>query len=200
GARKCKTALGGVRRYQDTKDKSSTTNLKHHAIGCFGDAVNNAMEGKDASTTNSGSVYAAFARQGQQPVHYSHRTHTNLELLCAGRLNIELPSSDVLSRNIKVAFEKCSECIGKLLRDHPGCLHFATDAWTSPNHRAFVAWTVHLEYEGKMFSFLLDIIEVAEVCHRPYQMFCQSSHDISYSRILVLQWRKPFKQCLNTLG
>ncbi|KIK31379.1 hypothetical protein CY34DRAFT_103359, partial [Suillus luteus UH-Slu-Lm8-n1] len=89
-------------------------------------------------------------------------------LLCAGRPNIELPSPDVLSRNIKVAFEKCSERIRQLLRDHPGRLHFATDAWTSPNHRAFVAWTVHLEYEGKMFSFLLDIIEVAEVCHRPF--------------------------------
>jgi len=80
GARKCKTALGGVRRYQDTKDKSSTTNLKHHAIGCFGeDAVNNAMKGKDAGA-NSGSIYAAFARQGQQAVHYSHRTHTNPEV------------------------------------------------------------------------------------------------------------------------
>lgn len=80
GARKCKTALGGVRRYQDTKDKSSTTNLKHHAIGCFGeDAVNNAMKGKDAGA-NNGSIYAAFARQGQQPVHYSHRTHTNPEV------------------------------------------------------------------------------------------------------------------------
>ena len=34
----------------------------------------------------------------------------------------------------------------------------------SPNHQAFVAWTVHLEHEGKMFLFLLNIIEVAEVC------------------------------------
>ncbi|KAF8126012.1 hypothetical protein EV363DRAFT_1349519 [Boletus edulis] len=76
-ARKCKTALGGVRRYQDTKDKSSTTNLKHHAIGCFGkDAVTNALKGKDANP-NSGSIFAAFARQGQQPVRYNHRTHSN---------------------------------------------------------------------------------------------------------------------------
>jgi hypothetical protein len=47
-------------------------------------------------------------------------------------------------------------------QEHPGHLHFATDAWTSPNHRAFVAWTVHFEYEGSMMSFLLDIIEVPE--------------------------------------
>jgi len=48
------------------------------------------------------------------------------------------------------------------LQEHPGHLHFATDAWTSPNHRAFVAWTVHFEYEGAMIVFLLDIIEVPE--------------------------------------
>jgi hypothetical protein len=81
GAHKCKTALGGVRRYQDTKDKSSTTNLKHHAIGCFGeDAVNNALKDKDAAP-NSGSIFAAFARQGQQPVQYTHRTHSNPEVM-----------------------------------------------------------------------------------------------------------------------
>lgn len=28
----------------------------------------------------------------------------------------------------------------------------------------FIAWTVHLEYESQMLAFLLDIIEVAEVC------------------------------------
>ena len=48
------------------------------------------------------------------------------------------------------------------LQEHPGHLHFSTDAWTSPNHRAFVAWTVHFEYEGAMIVFLLDIIEVLE--------------------------------------
>jgi len=37
------------------------------------------------------------------------------------------------------------------------------DAWTSPNHQAFVAWTVHLEHWGHMLTFLLNIVEVAEV-------------------------------------
>jgi len=37
------------------------------------------------------------------------------------------------------------------------------DAWTSPNHHAFVAWTIHLEYEGEMLAFLLDIVELLEV-------------------------------------
>jgi hypothetical protein len=50
-----------------------------------------------------------------------------------------------------------------MYQEHLGHLHFTTNAWTSPNHRAFVAWTVHLEYEGKMLCFLLDIIEVPKV-------------------------------------
>ena len=52
---------------------------------------------------------------------------------------------------------------------HDGKLHFATDAWTSPNHHAFVAWTVHLEYEGAMLCFLLDIFELPEVRLTPFQ-------------------------------
>jgi hypothetical protein len=48
--------------------------------------------------------------------------------------------------------------------EYPGKLSFGTDAWTSPNHRAFVAWTVHLQHEGHPLVFLLDIIEVPEVC------------------------------------
>jgi len=87
-------------------------------------------------------------------------------LLTAGRPNIELPSNNTIFRDVKASFEKCRDRIAKLLQEHPGRLHFATDAWTSPNHRAFVAWTVHLEYEGEMLSFLLDIFELPEVRHR----------------------------------
>jgi hypothetical protein len=48
------------------------------------------------------------------------------------------------------------------LIEHSGRLHFATDAWTSNNHRAFVAWTVHLQHNGEMLCFLLDVVEVPE--------------------------------------
>jgi len=41
-------------------------------------------------------------------------------------------------------------------------LNFATDAWTSPNHKAYVAFTVHFTHEGVPVSMLLDLIEVAE--------------------------------------
>src|SRR5277367_1750296 len=45
-------------------------------------------------------------------------------------------------------------------QDHEGALNFATDAWTSPNHKAYVAVTVHFEDDGKPISMLLDIVEV----------------------------------------
>jgi hypothetical protein len=41
-------------------------------------------------------------------------------------------------------------------------LSFATDTWTSPNHKAFVAVTVHFQKDGKLVAMLLDLVEVAE--------------------------------------
>ena len=35
------------------------------------------------------------------------------------------------------------------------------NAWTSPNHRAFIAVSAHLEHKGEPLSFLLDLVEVA---------------------------------------
>jgi hypothetical protein len=40
-------------------------------------------------------------------------------------------------------------------------LNFATDAWTSPNGRAFVAVTAHYEINGISTTMLLDIVECA---------------------------------------
>ena len=34
------------------------------------------------------------------------------------------------------------------------------DAWTSPNHKAYVAVTVHFENKGVPVSMLLDVVEV----------------------------------------
>lgn len=39
---------------------------------------------------------------------------------------------------------------------------FQTDAWTSPNHRAFVAFVINLERDGHHIRFLLDMREVPE--------------------------------------
>lgn len=40
-------------------------------------------------------------------------------------------------------------------------MSFATDAWTSPNHKAYVAVTIHFENQGVPVSMLLDIVELA---------------------------------------
>ena len=48
------------------------------------------------------------------------------------------------------------------MKEYDGALNFATDAWTSPNHKAFVAFTVHMEHEGVPISMLLDLVEVAK--------------------------------------
>ena len=45
------------------------------------------------------------------------------------------------------------------LKEHPGTLSFATDAWSS-HHKAYVAVTVHFEQDGVPISMLLDIVEV----------------------------------------
>jgi len=47
-------------------------------------------------------------------------------------------------------------------KEYGGRLNFATDAWTSPNSRVFMAITVHLEHNSVPISLLLDIVEVAE--------------------------------------
>lgn len=47
-------------------------------------------------------------------------------------------------------------------QDYDGALSFATDAWTSPNHKAYVAMTVHFQKDGVLVAMLLDLVEVAE--------------------------------------
>lgn len=41
-------------------------------------------------------------------------------------------------------------------------LSFGTDAWTSPNHKAYITVTVHYEQNGTPKCLLLDLVEVAK--------------------------------------
>jgi hypothetical protein len=77
-----------VRRYLDTTDRKSTSNLKRHAIGCWGaETVDSALEAKvdirSARATlgnlKDGSIMAAFERKGKGKISYSHRQHTKAE-------------------------------------------------------------------------------------------------------------------------
>ena len=70
---------GGVHRFQDSQDKASTANLKAHAIKCFGaEVVDNAIKGGNAKH-QSGSIFTVFTHPGQQPVQFSHHSHTTAE-------------------------------------------------------------------------------------------------------------------------
>ena len=51
-------------------------------------------------------------------------------------------------------------CLICVMKKYEGRLSFATDAWTSPNHQAFVTITMHLVSLGKPLSMVLDIVKV----------------------------------------
>ncbi len=100
---KCKTQF--IRRYIDTGDISSTSNLCRHAIRCWGDeAVQAADKTTSAKTawdalTNkepNGSITAAFERVGKDGVTYSHRQHTKTE----ARWILSLSNTKLLVANV----------------------------------------------------------------------------------------------------
>ena len=79
-----------------------------------------------------------------------------------GRLEHYVPSPSTVSRDVKTVFAATRKRIAKMLREYDGQISFATDAWTSPNHKAYVAVTAHLEHEGTPLCLLLDVVEVAK--------------------------------------
>lgn len=100
-------------------------------------------------------------------------------LMKTGRPEYKLPSPSTVSRDVQRVFERCRTRIAKmlqvsrhehvreghrltLLQDFAGELNYTFDAWTSPNHKALIAFAVHLHHEGEPLTFLLDVIEVAE--------------------------------------
>lgn len=80
-----------VRRYIDTKDEKSTSNLKGHAENCWGKEivskaiaanldVGSTRESLEGARLKDGSLEAVFKRvDGKAPVTFSHRQHTYKE-------------------------------------------------------------------------------------------------------------------------
>ncbi|KIK18569.1 hypothetical protein PISMIDRAFT_14278, partial [Pisolithus microcarpus 441] len=68
---------------------------------------------------------------------------------------------------------------GSRVREYDGRISFTTDAWTAPNHKAYVAFCVHLEQEGVPLSFPLDIVEVVKshTGHELAQAFADVLHE-----------------------
>jgi hypothetical protein len=84
------------------------------------------------------------------------------KLMKTGRPEYYIPSATTVSRDVKKVFINVRKRMAKMLQEYEGDLNFATDAWTSPNHKAFIAVTVHFEANGVPMSILLDLVEVAE--------------------------------------
>ena len=77
-----------VWRFLDTLDQTSSSNLKRHAVICWGgDTVGKALDAKvDIESAckilgghQNGSITAAFEHKGKGKVLYSHRQHTKAE-------------------------------------------------------------------------------------------------------------------------
>ncbi|KIK11654.1 hypothetical protein PISMIDRAFT_73146, partial [Pisolithus microcarpus 441] len=165
--------------YLDTKDAQSTSNMQKHVKSCWGgdmlSAADNAKDVNEVQTKivgsilHNGSITAIFEWKGKGKVTYSHWQHTQSEmrgfqcLMKTGRPQCYLPSPETVSHDVKQVFTCTRKHIAKMLQEYDGRISFTTDAWTAPNHKAYMAFCVHLEQEGVPLSFPLDIVEVAKV-------------------------------------
>ncbi|KAG1871906.1 hypothetical protein C8R48DRAFT_574158, partial [Suillus tomentosus] len=167
-----------IRRFLDKADAKSTSNMRKHAKKCWGretveivDKAKNATVARESIIEplhTTGSITAAFERKGKGKVTYSHRQHTKTEsraeisLMKTGRPECYIPSASTVSHDVKLVFARTRKRIARMLQNYEGNLNFATDAWTSPNHKAFVAVSVHFVQDGQPFSLILDVVEVAK--------------------------------------
>ena len=112
-AKKCKgKGHKDIHCYQDSKDCTATSNLKSHTIKCFGeDAVHTVFENTQ-SGAHDGSIFVAFAYQGQHPVKDCQFEN----FMKAGWPGTTLPSLITVLHDIQAAFEKCCECIDNILK------------------------------------------------------------------------------------
>ena len=49
-----------------------------------------------------------------------------------------------------------------MIQKTAGKSNFTTDAWTSPNHKAYIGISVHFENKGVPVLMLLDLVKVAQ--------------------------------------
>ncbi|KAG1861978.1 hypothetical protein C8R48DRAFT_583107, partial [Suillus tomentosus] len=142
-----------------------------------------------SSILRNGSITASFEWKGKRKIMYSHRQHTCAktraeivrwvaESLCpfnivknrafqslmkTGRPEYYIPSPSTVSRDVRLVFARTRKRVAKMLQEYDGKINFTTDGWTSPNHRALVAFSAHFEHKGEPLSIPLDVIEVGKV-------------------------------------
>jgi hypothetical protein len=79
-----------------------------------------------------------------------------------GHPSYHIPSSATITHDVKHVFKEMKACIAQILQHHDGHLSFATDGWTSLNHKAYVAISVHFMKDRVPYSLLLDIVKLAK--------------------------------------
>ncbi|KAG1722400.1 uncharacterized protein EDB91DRAFT_1240224 [Suillus paluster] len=145
-AKRCKNK---VRRYLDKGDARSTGNMRKHVRSCWGDEVLKAADqAKDANE-----------RKGKGKVTYSHHQHTRAET----RPEYHIPSPSTVSCDVWQVFVRTQRRVATMLQEYDGKVNFTTDGWSSPNHRALVAFSAHFEHKGEPLSIPLDVVEVRKV-------------------------------------
>lgn len=98
-------------------------------------------------------------------------------LVKTGRPEFVTPSAKTVMHDILRIFDHAHSRVGRLIKvrysnkyitihllshvqANDSRVSYQTDAWTSPNHRAFVAFYINLERDGHPIRFLLDMREV----------------------------------------
>ncbi|KAG0703263.1 hypothetical protein DFH29DRAFT_803739 [Suillus ampliporus] len=118
------------------------------------------------SILKNGTITASFERKGKGKLTYSHHQHTWAEtkaeivqwvseslrlfeivkdrgfqtLMKTGRPGYYLPSPSTVSRNVRLVFAKTRQRVARMLQEYNSKINFTMDGWSSPNHRAFVAF------------------------------------------------------------
>ncbi len=114
-------------------------------------------------------------------------------LLKIGRPHFYVPSPSTVSRDVRTTFMEAQVKIALKLQACEGKLSFQMDAWTSPNHKAYVGIMVGFKDKGKVNVLVLDVVKVAKVCFGSI-VPCASLADEFTSRILVKPSQRRSKQ------
>ncbi|KAF9228349.1 hypothetical protein BS17DRAFT_793103 [Gyrodon lividus] len=158
------------------------------------DAAKNATEVCEkivGSILHTGSITQSFKMQGKGNTTYLHRQHTCTEtkaeivkwvceslqpfviisdrgfqsLMKTRCPEYYIPSVSTVSHVVRLVFARTQVRVAKMLKEYNCKLNFTTDVWTALNHRALIAFLVHLEHKGKSLSFPLDIVEVEKITY-----------------------------------
>lgn len=71
-----------------------------------------------------------------------------LLLMKTGRPGYWVPSPSTVICDTRFIYDRTREKLAHVLQEYEGDVSLATDAWSSPNHWAFMAITVHFVYKG----------------------------------------------------